>query len=290
MFTIKSKILLDKPLTDFDRYYLFNFNGTPHFKRNEIKLNEVFNGSCSYYGKYGKEGEFYVRKIYDPYGKYIGYSKDSIDLMYQEIKSMGNEFNGTEPCDCQPSLYCPWKPSEDGTMIISSNDYYLNHFAWLEWLIDNFFEPNDYKLNGYIKIVDNITDKIRKIYINDNILCKKFYTRGIVDIDDITDYLIFFTEKGKISWKLKIRDKKRIYSYVTSINIKDTIKLVITLFVRNENRNMDYISIYLKKENSDIVKHIKNIKGYNIRKLSLIIDRLKIKELSECQEDETVII
>ena len=63
-------------LTDYDRYYLYNFHATPHLKRDSDKLNKVYDGSNGYNGQYGKNGEFFIKNITDTNGKILNTNRN----------------------------------------------------------------------------------------------------------------------------------------------------------------------------------------------------------------------
>ncbi len=60
--------------------------------------------------------------------------------------------NGNCPPEDQPGLRCQWCPSPDGTSIVwdEGEKFYL-YVDWLRYLIEHFFEPWGYTLNGEVK-------------------------------------------------------------------------------------------------------------------------------------------
>ena len=50
-----------------------------------------------------------------------------------------------------PSYYCSWRPSDDGMSLSWDETEKFNHYVeWLQFLIDNFFKPWGYVLNGKV--------------------------------------------------------------------------------------------------------------------------------------------
>ena len=52
----------------------------------------------------------------------------------------------------QPSLWCHWIPTEDGTAIVyDGGDKFYSYTDWLEYLIEHFLKLWGYVLNGSVK-------------------------------------------------------------------------------------------------------------------------------------------
>lgn len=101
--------------------FLVRFNETRRMARNVDK-------------KYGTEGEFYV--------KGEGYKG-------QENNDNITDYN--TPPSTQPSLWCQWRPSDDGWFIQwDGGEKFYNYVEWLEYLIKKVLAPNGYVLNGSI--------------------------------------------------------------------------------------------------------------------------------------------
>jgi len=258
-------------LSDYDRFYLYNFNATVHIKRNPIKLSDIYNGKYSYNGRYGQEGEFFIRHIIDPNGNLMSdiesdYSMDNCTIV-----------DGMNPPSSQPGLYCPWKPSYLGDKLVPDNkDFYQSNFKWLRWLVDNFF-INNYYLNGKI-IIETDSSKREVILKNNKITYKLFPKKKINEIkshSDILTSLINQTNDHKIIWK-EIPDFDK---YTTDIPIKDDVRLIINLFIRDFNSNKNYINIYLKKSHS--MNHFANIRGRKVNDLVDSILKIEYKHVKE---------
>ena len=74
-----------------------------------------------------------------------------------------------------PSYYCQWRPTEDGQFLEwDGSEKFYNYIEWLKYLIEKFFQPRGYVLNG--QIVWNGEDKndIGKVIVeNNNVLVKE---------------------------------------------------------------------------------------------------------------------
>jgi len=60
----------------------------------------------------------------------------------------------------QPSLWCDWRPSEDGTEISARHSDKFRGFAtWLEYIIERFLQPWGYHLYGQVEWDDSYGQK-----------------------------------------------------------------------------------------------------------------------------------
>lgn len=98
----------------------------------------------------GKDGEFCIG------GGEFGQANDPSILNY----------NRSAPS--QPSLWCGWSVGNDGKELyaVDGKSYYAPE--WLRYLIDNFFEPWGYKLNGTIDASGEVSGDVWRIVVRDN--------------------------------------------------------------------------------------------------------------------------
>lgn len=258
MIIIKGEINITSELTYYDRFFLFNFNLTPRFKRDSELLKKYYKFKNGYNGYYGTEGQFFIKYKVDAYGENIeNLTNDNYDVIVD--KSPPNE---------QPSKWCPQKPNLQGNKLLFEGSEYSRAYGWLKWLIKNIFK-NKYLLNGDINISDD--NKEIELKIKNNKL--NYYFKNINNQkdkienklktnDEIVNNLINLTKNNKIKW---IKDKNIIIEkYIISIPVKD-INVKINLFIRNFNTNQNYINIYIQKNNRD--NFFKTINGYKINEL-----------------------
>lgn len=74
-----------------------------------------------------------------------------------------------------PGYYCQWIPSDDGWAIEwDENEKFNNYIEWLEWLIERFFAPKGYILNGQVRWEGEENDDIGLLVVaNNKIMVKK---------------------------------------------------------------------------------------------------------------------
>lgn len=101
----------------------------------------------------GKQGEYFVGST-DPFGQEWN-AQDVIDT--------------NRPPDTQPGLWCKWILTEDGTKLEwSGAEKFYDYVEWLQYLINNFFEPWGVKLSGEISWVGEDSNDKGKIIVSNN--------------------------------------------------------------------------------------------------------------------------
>lgn len=142
------KFNLNKPLTEEHSKFLFDFSYTRHFHRA--------------WSPEEKGGIYWT----DPDGKF---DPSWMDLTYKEIVINSSpsdqrerkayelskwgclDYNKVNPG--MPSFYCQWIPTEDNMGITwDKGEKFYKAKEWLELMIENFFKPWGYILNGVVEI------------------------------------------------------------------------------------------------------------------------------------------
>lgn len=125
----------DKPLTPLQVTYIQKFNNTRRMKRDENKALLLDDPARLALGLLiGKFGEYFVGG-----SGLAGQDHDFSVLDYNR------------PSDTQPGLWCQWTVSDDGTEFLwDGGEKFYSYIKWLEYLIENFFNPWGVKLNGKI--------------------------------------------------------------------------------------------------------------------------------------------
>lgn len=68
----------------------------------------------------------------------------------------------------QPSYYCQWVPTEDGTALVwDEGEKFYGAAEWMQHLIDNFLRDN-HVLNGEIEAAGEESDDRWKLVVVDN--------------------------------------------------------------------------------------------------------------------------
>lgn len=158
--TFQGEFLLDRPLTTAQKDYLQRFSQTRRMKR-DCQCEELRKKANSLRESVGLplgiEGEYFV-------GSYTSYGMD-------EGNNWDSVIDMSKPPRTQPSLWCEWTVSHDGTKIIwSEEDYFYEYIQWLQYLLDNFLKPWGYIVNGQCEWQGQNSEDQGIIYIKDNTL------------------------------------------------------------------------------------------------------------------------
>ena len=104
------------------------------------------------------------------------------------------DYNGFKT-SVHPGLWCNWIINDDGNLEWNGAEKFYNYIEWLEYLIDNFFEPLDYELNGDITWQGEDSDDIGTIHVLCNIV-RTEYGVHVYSVNDIqTEDMIKELEK-----------------------------------------------------------------------------------------------
>ena len=143
---------LDKPLTAAHKAYLTAFAETRRMKRDsnftatyDDPLREAVGLPIGDFAEY-----------------YVGTNEDSCGIL-----------NYNEPPPSQPGLWCQWTPNLLGTAIQwDGGEKFYDYTQWLQYLITEFIEPWEYKLNGTVEWKGEEDDDSGTITVKDNIITK----------------------------------------------------------------------------------------------------------------------
>lgn len=261
-------------LSDYDRYYLLNFNLTPRYKRDPILLQKHYNGQNGYKGDYGVDGEYFINYK-------ITAEKDSIesDTFLNFLDDYKTIISDKQLPSDQPGVFCPWKPNDTGDKLIVSDSYQYNHnYGWLKWLITSFFKDK-YKLNGEFIIQSS---NIKKISIKDNdikIRTSEIESNKIDNLllkknnDNIINDILKLTIMDDIDWVIdKDINFLDLIKYKTVIKVKNNFNIIINLYIYKDVNNNNYLNIYIEKDK--ILRFYKMIKNFKLYKIYNIINKL----------------
>jgi hypothetical protein len=146
---------LDKPLTEAHKNYLNKFSETRRVKRKQTDASKMDDPIRIAAGlPIGKQGAYFVGGL-----GFCGQDDDPSIV------------NGNTPPDGQPSLWCQWVPNDDGTAIVwDGGEKFYEYVDWIKYLVENFFKPWGYVLNGEVSWSGEDIDDRGLIVIQDNVV------------------------------------------------------------------------------------------------------------------------
>lgn len=140
--------------TDFYGSFKLNKKLDSKTKRFLQKLNETRRMKRKLPPKYGIEGEFFV----DGHG-FMGQDDDDTVIDHNQ------------PPITQPSLWCSWRPNDEGTEIAwDGSEKFYCYIEWIRYLIVSVLAPANYVLNGTVEWQgEDYSDK-GVIIVSDNVV------------------------------------------------------------------------------------------------------------------------
>ena len=159
----------NKPVAPWLAEYINKFSNTRRMKRDPEKIKEFCPkwGDMCFNGELGDEGQYFI-------GGNMDYDKREKDVV---------DYN--RPPAGQPGLWCQWIINDNGELEWDGGEKFYEYEAWLDYLIDNFFEPLGYVLNGDIEWQGEESDDFGIIHVKDNFVDMQYGTRvySMSDLD-----------------------------------------------------------------------------------------------------------
>jgi len=147
---------LDKPLSAAQVAYLKKFNETRRMKR-DVNITKDRPDPVRNAVKLplGTEGEYFVGAE-----GFMGQEHDAPDVL-----------DGNCPPSTQPSLWCQWTATDDGTAIVwDEGEKFYDYVEWLEYIIENFLKPWKRKITGRVHWQGEDSNDRGIIFVKDNVV------------------------------------------------------------------------------------------------------------------------
>ena len=165
----------NKPVAPWLVEYINKFSSTRRMKRDPKKIKELFPdyGKMCFNGELGINGEYFIGGV-----GFFGQDADE------------SVIDHNTPPATQPGLWCQWVINEVSNRLEwDGGEKFYNYEAWLEYLIDNFFDPLDYVLNGDIEWQGEESDDVGVIHVENNVVNVEYgvhvYSMSAMDTDDM---------------------------------------------------------------------------------------------------------
>ena len=150
--TFSGSLSFNKPVAPWLEEYINKFSDTRRMKRDPEKIKELYPdwGKMCFNGELGDEGQYFIGGE----GSF-GQKRDESIVDYN-MPPVG-----------QPGLWCQWVVGGD-ILEWDGGEKFYNYEEWLDYLIDNFFDPLGYVLNGDIEWQGEESDDFGIIHVKDN--------------------------------------------------------------------------------------------------------------------------
>lgn len=160
----------NKEITEELKNFINKFSASRRMKRDVDKIKESFpdwKKHC-YNGNLGTEGEYFV----------------DIECFVRQDESI-LDFN--RPPKTQPGLWCQWIINDNGDLEWDGGEKFYHYEEWLNYLIDNFFEPEGYVLNGIISFQGEDSSDYGDIVVHNNNVMIMYSDEEENGLDDFSD-------------------------------------------------------------------------------------------------------
>lgn len=154
----------NKPVADGLKEYINKFSSTRRMLRDNNKIKEIFPNweQLCFNGELGRNGEYFVND-----DGYFGQTHDGSIVDYNKSGK-------------QPSLWCQWIINDSDELVWDEGEKFYNYIKWLEYLIEHFFAPGGYVLNGTVFYEGEDSNDFGKIIVTDNVV-KVAYGHRVYD-------------------------------------------------------------------------------------------------------------
>ena len=154
----KGQFAVSPPLKPEHVAYINAFSGTRRMKRDGRKATPLPDPVRLAAGlPVGPSGSYFVGGV-----GFAGQDHDNSVLEHNT------------PPSTQPSLWCQWKATEDGTAIEwDGGEKFYEYIEWICYLVHHFFAPWGYTLNGEVRWQGESDDDKGKIIITNNVVTTK---------------------------------------------------------------------------------------------------------------------
>lgn len=144
----------DKPVTDELKNYINKFCDTRRMMRDNDKIKELFPNwkELCFNGELGENGAYFVGG-----DGFFGQDPDTSIINYN---APGN----------QPGMWCQWIINDNNELVWDDGEKFYNYVEWLKYLIEHFFAPSGYVLNGTVFYEGEDSDDFGKIIVTDNVV------------------------------------------------------------------------------------------------------------------------
>jgi hypothetical protein len=160
--------------------YLTRFSQTRRMKRDPSKLDpDPLRETVGLLPEV--DGGLYVGSS-DPYGQ---------DYDHASVIDMN------KPPEGQPSLWCKWVPTEDGTELEwNTEENFYKYIEWLQYLIEKFFTLWRIKVNGEVYWDGDDQEDAGKIMVEDSVVRTTGYICGKKEEDKVRVAIEFLEKRG----------------------------------------------------------------------------------------------
>lgn len=156
--------------------YINRFSDTRRMPRDNEKIKEIYPNwrELCFFGDLGRKGEYFA-----PISKINGQEDDKTVLDHNGYKEA-----------VHPGLWCQWIIDDNNELTWDGNEKFYEYVEWLKYLINHFFAPLGYVLNGDITFEGEDSEDLGTIHVVDNVVDVEYGEKVFSMRDLSTDALV----------------------------------------------------------------------------------------------------
>ena len=163
------ELKFNRPLSQALADYINAFSRTRHVRRDPNDVKQIFPNwkELCWKGDLGLEGEYFVGPRIDVERSAFNSEEDVYEWRKRVERANGIKDDNEHPTGV-PGLWCQWIVNEKGELCWSGGEKFYDYCEWLRYLIERFFQPEGYVLNGRILYTGERADDFGYIFVSDN--------------------------------------------------------------------------------------------------------------------------
>lgn len=170
----------NREVTPQMKEYINRFSSTRRMPRDVNKIKEIYPNwrELCFFGELGNKGEYFA-----PMSGDFGQERDDSII----------DYNGFDE-KVQPGLWCQWIINDHNELEWDGGEKFYNYVEWLEYMIEHFFKPLNYVLDGEIEWQGEDSSDKGTIVVEENVVTIRSFEDVVIDEAD-DDTLIKELEK-----------------------------------------------------------------------------------------------
>ena len=153
---------LEKKLSSHHLAYLQAFSETQHVQWNADLLQDEPDPLREAVGlPLGENGCYFTGRSFKEHYSYPPWQYEGTETDPAYLGAV---------CPGKPDHYCAWMPDEDGAKLVIASDKPYGYLTWLRYLIEHFFLPWGYSLNGEMTWQGEEEDDTEMISVKNNVI------------------------------------------------------------------------------------------------------------------------
>ena len=163
------EVKFDRPVSKELASYINEFAKTRHVRMDVEVIKRIYPDweRLCWKKNLGNEGEYFIGKRIQVSRPYID-SEETFNSWIKQCKAANGILDDNYPPSGVPGLWCHWIINSDGNLCWSGAEKFYDYDLWLQYLIEHFFKPEGYILNGRIAYIGERGGDMGYLIVKDN--------------------------------------------------------------------------------------------------------------------------